>query len=347
MNKKAPDKYRTMGALDRTAYQKLLRDIGEIYEDARKALIKTWWLIGQRIVKVEQGGSPKAPVGSRLLKRLSRDLTREHSRGFSYTNLKNMRRFYLDNLNRQPAGDLGVAHHVELLPVRDPKKRRQLEKLVLRKGLNRDEARSLVRAENSNRERKASPPSAPRLLTPVRGRLDTHQIVEKGGALYLDLGFRNYRRLTPAQAAHFKKHDLVQTLSGGGLRALAGAAPKDLFTYEAALDRIYDGDTQWYFIFTGRREARGMRHDKLRLRGIDCPELATSAGRAAKKFVEELFGRSVKITVTTTKPDKFDRYLSDIFLLEKEGAWLFLNNELLKNGHARLYGDPQPGDWGD
>lgn len=339
-------KQRTTGALDRTVYQKLLGDIRVIYENARRALIRAWWLIGRRIVEDEQAGSPKAPFGSGLLRRLARDLTGAHGRGFSYSNLKNMRRFYLDSPNRQPAGDLSVAHRIELLPVRDPQRRRQLEKRARREGLKRDEVRALVRAENSNRERKAAPPSLPRLLTPVRGRLDTHPIVEKGGTLYLDMGFRNYRRLTPARAPHFKKGSIVRILPDGGLRALSGATPKDLYTYEAKLDRIYDGDTQWYFIFTDRRAARDMRNDKLRLRGIDCPELTTSAGRAAKKFVEELFSRTVKITVTTTKPDKFDRYLSDIFLLEKDGAWIFLNNELLKNGHARLYGDPQPEDWG-
>lgn len=336
-----------MAPIEPLVYKKLVREIGAIYEGARRALIRAWWLIGRRIVEDEQAGSPKAPFGSGLLLRLARDLTRAHGRGFSYSNLKNMRRFYLESPNRQPAGELSATHRIELLSVRDSKKRRQLEKRVLREGLNRNQVRALVRAENSNRERKVTPPSAPMLLTPVRGRLYTHQIVEKGGAIYLDLGFRNYRRLTPAQAAHFKKGGIVRILPDGGLRALSGATPKDLYTYEAALDRIYDGDTQWYFIFTGRREARGMRNDKLRLRGIDCPELATSAGRAAKKFVEELSGRAVKITVTTTKPDKFDRYLSDIFLLQKDGAWLFLNNELLKNGHARLYGDPQPEDWGD
>lgn len=113
------------------------------------------------------------------------------------------------------------------------------------------------------------------------------------------------------------------------------------------LDRVHDGDTQWYFIFTDRREARGMRNDKLRLRGIDCPELGKARVRAARQFVKKLFGRAVKVTVTTTKPDMFDRYLSDIFLAMKDGTELFLNNELLKRGHARLYGTPKPEDWED
>ena len=161
------------------------------------------------------------------------------------------------------------------------------------------------------------------------------------------MGFRIHLRLTPAQAAHFKKGDIVGMLPDEGLHKLSDATTNDLYTYEAELDHVYDGDTQWYFIFTDRRDARGMKNDKLRLRGIDCPELNKPGGKAAKKFVEELFSRTVKLTVTTTKPDKFDRFLSDLFLRLKDGTEIFLNNELLKHGHARLYGDPKPEDWND
>ena len=84
-----------MGTLERTAYQKLIRDIGVIYEDAGKALVQAWWRIGQRIVEVEQGGLSKAPFGSGLLQRLSRDLTKAHGEGFSVENLRRMRGFFL------------------------------------------------------------------------------------------------------------------------------------------------------------------------------------------------------------------------------------------------------------
>lgn len=336
-----------MGSLELLTYKKLVREIGAIYEGARRALVTASWKIGRRIVEVEQSGAARAPFGSGLIQRLSRDLTRIYDAGFSIENLRRMRRFYLDNPIRSPATELSWAQHVELLSVRDSKKRRLLEQRALRDGLNRDELRELVQDELSRERTKDGSHLPPKLLTPLRGRLYTCQIVQKGGVLYLDRGFRNYQRLTPAQASRFKEGDIVESLPDEGLRRLAEANLKDLYAYEAALDRIYDGDTQWYFIFTDRRDARGMRNDKLRLRGIDCPELAKPGGRTAKKFVEELFSRTVKVTVTTTKPDKFDRYLSDVFLTQKDGTELFLNNELLKHGHARLYEDPQPEDWGD
>ncbi len=245
-----------------------------------------------------------------------------------------------------------MSHQLELITVRDPKKRLSLEKRVLREKLSRAQIRELVREVTSGYEREAVsvPPEPPRLLMPIRGKLYTHRIVEKGGGLSIDLGFRNYRKLAPRQAARFAKEDLVEMLEGGGLRKLGGeASAGDLYTYEAKLDHVHDGDTQWYFILTGRAEADGgqpMKNDKLRLRGIDCPELRTAAGKRAKEFVEDLLSKAVSITVTTTKPDKFDRYLSDIFLKFEDGTEIFLNNELLKNGHACLYDDPRPEDWG-
>ncbi|MBI4626107.1 MAG: hypothetical protein HY736_23165 [Verrucomicrobia bacterium] len=45
------------------------------------------------------------------------------------------------------------------------------------------------------------------------------------------------------------------------------------------------------------------------------------------------------------QPDKYDRYLADVFLELKSGETLFLNNALLENGHAvRMDGDA-PRDW--
>ena len=59
------------------------------------AMVLAYWQIGQRIVEEEQGGSVSAKHGSGLLKQLSKELTKEFGRGFSYANLRNFRQFYL------------------------------------------------------------------------------------------------------------------------------------------------------------------------------------------------------------------------------------------------------------
>lgn len=87
------------------------------------------------------------------------------------------------------------------------------------------------------------------------------------------------------------------------------------------------------------------RREKLRLRGIDCQELSTPAGVAAKRFVDAQVQRAARVMITTTKPDQWDRYLSDVFLTTAAGEEIFLNNRLLETGHARRYEAVSPEDW--
>jgi len=59
------------------------------------ALISTYWKIGQHIVQFEQGGNSKAEYGDKLLETLSKDLSLSYGRGFSLSNIKRFRQFYL------------------------------------------------------------------------------------------------------------------------------------------------------------------------------------------------------------------------------------------------------------
>ena len=59
------------------------------------ALLDTYWNIGKLIIEDEQNGNTKAVYGKATLKNLSKELTFEFGKGFDYTNLTNMRNFYL------------------------------------------------------------------------------------------------------------------------------------------------------------------------------------------------------------------------------------------------------------
>ena len=77
--------------------------IKELMENARKQvsvkinniLVQTYWKIGKIIIEDEQENSERAEYGKRLLKELSKKLTKEYEKGFSRYNLQNMRQFYL------------------------------------------------------------------------------------------------------------------------------------------------------------------------------------------------------------------------------------------------------------
>lgn len=66
----------------------------KVYRSVNFVLLETYWNIGKLIVEEEQQGESRAVYGSNLLKNLSKELTLEFGKGFDYTNLTNMRKFY-------------------------------------------------------------------------------------------------------------------------------------------------------------------------------------------------------------------------------------------------------------
>ena len=55
----------------------------------------TYWEIGRRVVEFEQSGASRAKYGALLVERLATDLTSRFGRGFTKSNIWNMRAFYL------------------------------------------------------------------------------------------------------------------------------------------------------------------------------------------------------------------------------------------------------------
>lgn len=58
-------------------------------------MVKAYWQIGRIIVEHEQNGSLRSEYGKAVLQSLSERLTEEFGKGFTVTNLKYMRQFYV------------------------------------------------------------------------------------------------------------------------------------------------------------------------------------------------------------------------------------------------------------
>lgn len=77
--------------------------IRDILESARTSIVRTVntaqvlsnWLIGRAIVEEEQQGQHRADYGENLLKNLAQKLKQDFGKGYSYSNLKYIRQFYL------------------------------------------------------------------------------------------------------------------------------------------------------------------------------------------------------------------------------------------------------------
>ena len=82
-----------------TFYNKVI----ELFQNAKKNLstavnmtmVYSYYEAGRMIVEEEQGGKERAAYGKYILKELSQRLTQKFGRGYSYDNLKLMRKFYL------------------------------------------------------------------------------------------------------------------------------------------------------------------------------------------------------------------------------------------------------------
>ena len=106
----------------------LVAEIRSIMETARAnvsheintTMLATYWQVGRTIVEREQDGRLKAEYGKKLLPELSKRLTQELGRGYSRSNLYNMRELYLRYPKIQMAsGKLTWSHYLELLAVQN------------------------------------------------------------------------------------------------------------------------------------------------------------------------------------------------------------------------------------
>jgi predicted nuclease of restriction endonuclease-like (RecB) superfamily len=144
-------------------YDVVLASVIDVLESARRAVARsvnsimsaTYWEIGRRIVEHEQQGRARASYGEALLQRLSEDLSKRFGRGFSLTNLEQMRRFYIgwkipqtlsgkssgrpgstipQTLSGESAFPLPWSHYVKLMALSDEDARRFYETEALRGG---------------------------------------------------------------------------------------------------------------------------------------------------------------------------------------------------------------------
>ena len=118
----------------------ILADIRQLITQARQqvlshinsTMVQTYWHIGKRIVEDEQQGQKRAKYATEMLEHLSYELTREFGKGFSSTNLRQMRQFYLTysiqqfetaELDSFPNPRISWTHYVFLMRLKDPNER--------------------------------------------------------------------------------------------------------------------------------------------------------------------------------------------------------------------------------
>ena len=95
-----------------------------IISNINSTMTKTYFLIGKRIVEEEQDGNKRAEYGKNLIKMLSEKLTKEFGKGFSETNLEQMRKFFKvygipQTLSEEFQFNLSWSHYLILMRIKD------------------------------------------------------------------------------------------------------------------------------------------------------------------------------------------------------------------------------------
>ncbi len=128
--------------------QKFFTQIVNLLQEAKKQVLRTinktmvitYFEIGRMIVEEEQNGNERAEYGKALLKNLSKGLTTEFGRGFSVTNLQQMKRFFLIYQKQQTLSailkkqqispnkfNLSWSHYLTLIRIDDENERKFYE----------------------------------------------------------------------------------------------------------------------------------------------------------------------------------------------------------------------------
>jgi len=113
----------------------IVNDIRQILRQARRkvytainfAMTEAYWHIGMCIVQEEQQGKHRAEYGRQIIRELSKQLSAEYGKGFSETNLKNFRQFYLtfpeNEICYTLRSELSWSHYRLIMRVDNPKAR--------------------------------------------------------------------------------------------------------------------------------------------------------------------------------------------------------------------------------
>ncbi len=317
-------------------------------ERARQAVerekVRTYWEVGGLIQAHLLAIKAKAGYGDQVIARMAKDV------GISERILYESLRFHRSFPILHARSKLTWTHYRRLIKLPSDDERYLLAQKADRYGWSTRELAAQIHACSLPPKSLKQPQQSPvARLRAKRGQPWTYRLIETPGGrgLRLDLGFGILLKRPLDRLDNPQEGTLVEAVRGPGdgepvFRLLEVSDTRAAFySYLAYVERVIDGDTIWLDVDCGFQV---WTRQKVRLRGIDTPELRTREGQQARAFVASALSANTSVAVTTTKPDKYDRYLADLFYLPGKGAaedalrnGRFLNGELLKKGYAKRY----------
>lgn len=292
----------------------------------------------------------RAVYGAKAVSKLEKDFDIDQTELNRYAQFTQA--YPIDGRGRQLHFNLPWKHYRKLMIIHDDDRRWDLTLQAEEEEWDFEKIESRVRHAIGNSPSKKD---ASRLPLVCLGPFYTYKIIRPGilhpGAAewLVDFGFGQTCELEALTEKRFAVETLVASVKDARGRYRLEKIPLTLpspqggegqgegdilYTYKAYVENVLDADTlklQFELGFGQRRR------ETIRLNHIDCPELSTPEGRAAKRFVEAELAGCEFITVKSvkTRKEKWGRYLGDVFYQKKgSAAPVYLNQLLLDKGHA-------------
>ena len=116
------------------------------------------------------------------------------------------------------------------------------------------------------------------------------------------------------------------------------------YIYRAKLERVVDGDTIDALIDVGfdiwvkkRIRYKGIDTWESRTRDLNEKKLGLAAKARNKELLESVSSKSGYFRIKSYGTGKYGRVLADIFVQDKNGNSINVNQQLIKEGHAYIY----------
>ncbi|MCB9772232.1 MAG: thermonuclease family protein [Candidatus Omnitrophica bacterium] len=296
--------------------------------------VNNYWSVGRLInTHLRVHHVSRGEIGV-LYQQLSRDLA-IHER--TLQQCEQFFRYFPKNTLRK---GISWSHYRFLLSVSDEQKRLAWLDRILKENISADMMRLALMPTPKATEFN--------LKAPPRGQLFTYRLLpaEEINSFvvpwFVDIGFAGRCEAPRADAKLNNKYIYTShKLKSGYQLKVSSARADELFTFQAKLKRVIDGDT---FLVNVDQGFGYWSEQRLRLRGVDCPEMSTLAGQRAKVWAQRLLKDSNDIVVKTYKSDNWDRYLVDLYYLPKEkdmaqiaAQGIYFNAKALEDGMATLW----------
>jgi endonuclease YncB( thermonuclease family) len=284
----------------------------------------------------------RAAYGAQSVERLGEDFEIDPTELSRYSQLA--KAYPILGRGQELMFNLPWKHYRKLMIIKDDGLRFELTLEAEEKEWSYEEVEARVRYAVGREKDEKNPPRLPFVSL---GPFFTYKVVQSKSIhssakeLLIDLGFKHRVETRLFESARrrprfrFQEGMIVTAEEGSLALAKASGATEDcLYTFKARTEEVLDGDTLKVEFLLGLGNRQG---ETIRLNLIDCPELDTPEGKAAKRFVESELAGSEFITVKSvrTRKEKWGRYLGDVFYARKgKGPLIYLNQLLLDKGHA-------------